>query len=63
MLAELAAIAKALNKRGSGTVKDLISAATPGETHKAVAAALSGGRAPRRPSCSGPWPPPTRTTV
>ncbi len=41
MLGELAAIAKALNKRGSGTVKDLISAATPSETQKAVAESLT----------------------
>ncbi len=41
MLAELAAIAKALNKRGSGTVKDLISAATPGESHRLVAEAMT----------------------
>jgi NADH-quinone oxidoreductase subunit G len=41
MLSELAGIAKALNKRGSGTVKDLISAATPTEAHKAIAAALA----------------------
>jgi NADH-quinone oxidoreductase subunit G len=41
MLAELAAIAKALNKRGSGTVKDLISAAAPADSHKAVARSLA----------------------
>ena len=41
MLAELAAVAKALNKRGSGTVKDLISAASPDNRHKAVAQALA----------------------
>jgi NADH-quinone oxidoreductase subunit G len=41
MLAELAAIAKAMNKRGSGTVKDLIAAVTPDETHKGIAAALT----------------------
>mgnify|MGYP001200956632 CR=1 FL=1 len=40
MLAELAAIAKALNKRGSGTVKDLISGATVEGRHRAVAEAL-----------------------
>jgi NADH-quinone oxidoreductase subunit G len=37
----LAGIAKALNKRGSGTVKTLIAAATPSDTHKAIASALS----------------------
>ncbi len=41
MLGELAAIAKALNQRGSGTVKDLISAVTPSKPHKAIATALS----------------------
>jgi NADH-quinone oxidoreductase subunit G len=41
MLADLAAVAKALNKRGSGTVKDLIACVTPAEAHKAVAQALA----------------------
>ena len=37
MLAELAAIAKALGKRGSGPVKDLISDATPNDAHNETA--------------------------
>jgi NADH-quinone oxidoreductase subunit G len=40
LLGELAGIAKALNKRGSGTVKTLIAAATANDTHKAIASAL-----------------------
>jgi len=41
MLTELAAIAKSLNKRGTGTVKELIAAASPSETHRRVAQALT----------------------
>ena len=40
MLEDLAAIAKALGKRGSGPIKDLISAADPGETHGETAERL-----------------------
>jgi NADH-quinone oxidoreductase subunit G len=43
MLLDLAAIAKALKKRGSGTVKDLIAQAEPDAHHAAVAEALKAG--------------------
>ena len=40
MMGDLAAIAKALGKRGSGPVKDLISSATPGDAHGRTAQLL-----------------------
>jgi NADH-quinone oxidoreductase subunit G len=40
MLVELAAIAKALRKRGSGPVKDLVAQATPSDAHTAFAERL-----------------------
>ena len=40
MLGDLAAIAKALRKRGSGPIKDLLAGVTPDDTHKAVAERL-----------------------
>jgi NADH-quinone oxidoreductase subunit G len=48
MLPELAAIAKALKKRGSGTLKDLISEVQPDERHAAVAEQLSEAGKSRR---------------
>jgi NADH-quinone oxidoreductase subunit G len=43
MLRDLAAIAKSLRKRGSGTVKDLIAQAEPDQHHAAVAEGLKSG--------------------
>lgn len=40
MLKELAALAKALGKRGSGTIKELIAEAKPEDTHKHIAELL-----------------------
>ncbi|MGE5152602.1 MAG: NADH-quinone oxidoreductase subunit NuoG [Bdellovibrio bacteriovorus] len=40
MLADLAAIAKVLRKRGSGTIKDLIAKAEPAQAHAAIADSL-----------------------
>jgi NADH-quinone oxidoreductase subunit G len=48
MLKELAAVAKALGKRGSGTVKDLIGKAVPEETHKETGGHLKAAGAKRR---------------
>ena len=42
LVADLAAIAKALRKRGSGSLKDLIAAHEPNQDHSAVAEALKG---------------------
>lgn len=42
MLADLAAIAKSLRKRGSGTLKDLIAKAEPTDAHVAVGELLKG---------------------
>jgi NADH-quinone oxidoreductase subunit G len=44
MLEDLAAIAKALRKRGSGTIKDLIAQCQPTDTHAEIGEALKGAQ-------------------